>query len=121
EAPTVYARPEEERKPGEAVLVGRAMFAENGKQTEPMKRMQLVLVGQPDSPTKEERYNLRTDEEGNYKFPSVVPGPYRLTNPLAGTPIWRLRVALKASEEKQLDLTPANNVSVQDRSPTRPG
>ena len=117
EGPTIYKRPEAERQPGEAVLVGRAIFAEKGESVQPMKRVQLFLVGQPDSATKEERYNLRTDADGNYKFPSVVPGPYMLTNRIAGPPIWRLRVDLKPAEEKQLDLTPANSVGAQDDFP----
>lgn len=105
---------EPERQAGNAVLVGRALFAEAGAKPEPMRRLQLFLMGQPDSPTKEERYKLRTDEDGTFKFPNVPPGPYMLTNRLAGQPIWRLRVELKPAEEKQLDLNPGNSVAVRD-------
>ena len=84
-----------------------------------MGRLQLFLVGQPDSPTKEERYNLRTDENGGFKFPNVPPGRYMLTNRLAGQPIWRLRVELQPAEEKQLDLNPGNSVTVRDDFPGR--
>jgi tetratricopeptide (TPR) repeat protein len=108
---------EHEMQTGNSALVGRALFAEKGEKPQPMPRMQLFLVGQPDSPTKEERYNLRTDQEGNFKFPNVVPGPYMLTNRVAGQPIWRLRVELKPSEEKQLSLDPANSVTVRDDFP----
>jgi hypothetical protein len=79
--------------------------------------MQLFLVGQPDSPTKEERYNLRTAEDGSFKFPNVVPGPYMLTNRVAGEPVWRLRVVLKPSEERELNLDPGNSLPVQDDFP----
>jgi tetratricopeptide (TPR) repeat protein len=116
--PTASSRSAEpERQVGNAVLVGRALFAEAGAKPEPMRRLQLFLMGQPDSPTKEERYNLRTDEDGSFKFPNVPPGPYMLTNRLAGQPIWRLRVELKSAEEKQLDLNPGNSVAVRDDFP----
>jgi len=108
---------ERERETGNAVLVGRALFAESGAKPQAMQRLQLFLMGRPDSPTKEQRYVLRTDEDGNFKFPNVPPGPYMLTNRIAGQPIWRLRVELKPGEEKQLDLTPANSVGVQDDFP----
>jgi hypothetical protein len=74
-------------------------------------------VGQPDSPTKEERYNLRTDEDGTFKFPDVIPGPYKLTDRVAGPPIWRLRVELKPSETKVLELGPSNSLASQDDFP----
>jgi hypothetical protein len=111
--------PEKERAAGNASLEGRAMFAESGKTPQPMQRQQLFLVGQPNSPTQRERYNLRTDEHGNFKFPDVVPGPYKLTNRLAGQPTWRLLVELKASEVKVLELTPANSVASLDDFPER--
>jgi hypothetical protein len=106
-----------ERLPGHAALTGRALFAENGGKAQPMRRLQLFLVGQPDSPTKEERYNLRTNEDGSFVFPDVEPGPYMITNRVAGQPIWRLRVELKPTEERQLDLTPDNSVAVRDDFP----
>lgn len=110
-------RPEKEREAGKASLEGHAVFAEPGQEPRAMRRLQLFLVGQPDSPTKTERYNLRTDEEGRFKFPDVVPGPYKLTNRVAGQPIWRLRVELKPSETKVLELTPENSLASQDDFP----
>jgi tetratricopeptide (TPR) repeat protein len=108
---------EPERQAGNAVLVGRALFAEAGAKPEPMRRLQLFLKGQPDSPTREERYVLRTDEDGNFRFPNVPPGQYMLTNRLAGQPIWRLRVELKPAEEQQLELNPGNSVAARDDFP----
>ncbi len=114
-APRRAAGPE--RQAGNAVLVGRAMFAEGSAKPQPMGRLQLFLRGDPESPTKEERFVLRTDEEGNFKFPNVPPGPYMLTNRIAGQPIWRLRVELKPAEEQQLELNPGNSVAVRDDFP----
>lgn len=110
-------RAEKERTAGNASLEGRAVFAEDGQSPQPMRREQLFLVGQPNSPTQRERYNLRTDENGTFKFPDVVPGPYKLTNRVAGKPTWRMRVELKASEVKVLELTPTNSTAMQDDFP----
>jgi hypothetical protein len=117
ESPVAGRSPQAERQVGHAVLTGRALFAENGGKAEPMRRLQLFLVGQPDGPTKEERYNLRTTEDGSFTFPDVVPGPYMITNRVAGQPIWRLRVELKPGEEKQLDLMNDNSVAARDDFP----
>jgi tetratricopeptide (TPR) repeat protein len=116
-AATNPSRPEKERTAGNASLEGRAVFGEGGQSPQPMERLQLFLVGQPNSPTQRERYNLRTDEHGNFKFPDVVPGPYKLTNRVAGQPIWRLRVEFKPSEVKVLELTPANSLASVDDFP----
>jgi len=116
-APTLKGSSRSERQTGNAVLVGRALSVEKGPRPEPMRRLQLFLVGQPNSPTKEERYNLRTGEDGTFTFPNVVPGPYMLTNRVAGQPTWRLRVELKPAEERQLDLTSGNSTSVRDDFP----
>jgi hypothetical protein len=114
-APSRAAAPE--RQAGNAALVGRAMFAEGSAKPQPMGRLQLFLRGDPDSPTREARFVLRTDDEGNFTFPNVPPGPYMLTNRIAGQPIWRLRVELKPAEEQQLELNPGNSVAVRDDFP----
>jgi len=115
--PAVAAMPAGgERELGNASLEGRVVFGE-GQDLQPMVRKALILVGQPGTPTKEERYNLRTDEEGRYRFPSVAPGPYMLTDRVAGPVIWRLRVELQPSQEMTLNLNPANSVKVRDDFP----
>jgi tetratricopeptide (TPR) repeat protein len=101
----------------EASLEGHAVFTEDGKTPKPMRRLQLFLVGQNGSPTKDERHNLRTDEDGRFRFPKVLAGSYKLTNRIAGQPIWRLRVELKPGESKQLELTPANTTATRDDFP----
>ena len=111
------SRSGEERQAGNASLEGRAVFAEAGQAPKPMARLQLFLV--PESPTQTERYHLRTDEQGNFKFPDVIPGPYKLIDRVAGQPIWRLRVEFKPSETKALELTPANSLAMQDDFPER--
>jgi tetratricopeptide (TPR) repeat protein len=111
------SRSGEGRQAGNASLEGRAIFAEAGQAPKPMARLQLFLV--PESPTLKERYHLRTDEEGNFKFPDVVPGPYKLIDRVAGQPIWRLRVEVKPSETKVLELTPANSLAMRDDFPER--
>lgn len=65
--------------------------------------------------TKEQRYNLRTDEQGHFKFSNVE--PYKLTNQVAGQPIWLLRVELKASQDMFLGLNAANSVNARDDFP----
>ena len=109
------SRSGEERQAGNASLEGRAIFAEAGQAPKPMARLQLFLV--PESPTQKERYHLRTDEEGKFKFPDVIPGPYKLIDRVAGQPIWRLRVEFKPSETKVLELTQSNSLAVQDDFP----
>jgi tetratricopeptide (TPR) repeat protein len=109
------SRSTEERQAGNASLEGRAIFAEAGQAPKPMARLQLFLV--PESPTQKERYHLRTDQEGNFKFSNVVPGPYKLIDRVAGQPIWRLRVELKPSEAKVLELTPDNSAAIRDDFP----
>lgn len=110
-------RSDGEREAGNASLEGRAVFAEAGQAPKPMARLQLFLS--PENPTQKEYYNLRTDEEGNFKFPNVIPGSYKLTNRVAGQPTWRLRVELKPSDSTVLELTPANSLTVRDDFPER--
>lgn len=101
---------------GDSGLAGRVLYAESGAPV-PLQREQLHLIGLPDTPTKEQRYVLRTDQEGRFEFKRIVPGPYRLTNRVAGQPTWRLKVELEPGSVGTLDLTPDNSTKVRDDFP----
>lgn len=115
--PSADSFKEAEQQPGRASLEGEARFGETSSELKPMRRLQLFLIGQSESPTKDEYYVLRTDEQGRFRFPNIAPGPYKLTNRIAGVPIWRLRVELKPSQVGILDLTPANSIAARDDFP----
>jgi len=102
--------------PGQASLEGQVVMPEGGSG----QRRMLVLYGLPNSATKEERYQIRTDESGRFRFPSVTPGPYMLTDAVSGPRNWRLRVELQPSQSATLDLTPANHIKVKDDFPAAP-
>lgn len=88
-------------------------------QPQPQTRLQLHLVGQPDSPTKEVRRVLRTDKDGRFQFNDVVAGPYMLTDRIAGKPGWRLKIEVSAGSTLRLDLSPSNRTDVRDDFPAR--
>jgi hypothetical protein len=83
-----------------------------------MPLLQLFLKGRPNAPNREERYYVRTDQAGHFSFDNVAPGVYKLTNRVAGKPLWRLRVELKPAESATLDLSPANGIAQRDDFPT---
>ena len=82
-----------------------------------VSRRMLILYGLADSATKDQRYQVRTDDNGRFRFPSLPPGPYMLTDAVAGPRNWRLRVELQPSQAATLDLTPANHIKVKDDFP----
>ena len=47
----------------------------------------------------------------------MVPGPYKLTDRVAGKPTWRLRVEISPSDARVLELTPDNSIAVRDDFP----
>ncbi len=108
----------EEQKAGGARLEGQAVFAEDGESPKPMSLLQVFLKGRPGTPNQEQRYYVRTDQSGHFTFDNVAPGVYKLTNRVAGKPLWRLRVELKPDEHAALDLSPANSVAQRDDFPT---
>ena len=65
------------------MIEGQAYLG-SADQRQPQVRLQLHLVGQPDSPTKEQRYVLRTNQDGSFRFGNVMPGFYMLTDKIAG-------------------------------------
>lgn len=85
----------------------------------PMIRLQLFLKGVPGTAVRDEYHLLRTDQQGTFRFPNVVPGEYMLTDGIAGTPRWRLRVVLARGQRSVLDLSPSNDASVRDDFPER--
>ena len=114
-APSVSPAAEEgpAQKPELASLSGRALGPEG-----PKARLQLFLKGTPGSPVKNEYHLLRTDQQGNFHFPNVVPGHYMLTNAIAGAATWRLRIPLTPGQHV-VDLSPANSSAVRDDFPER--
>ena len=74
----------------------------------PKGRLLLFLKGVPGSAVENEYRSLRTDRGGHFQFANVPPGEYVLTDAVAGSPTWRLRVSLTRGQQLALDLTPAN-------------
>jgi hypothetical protein len=102
------------QRPELATLSGKAIGPDK-----PMARLQLFLKGVPTSTVKDEYHLLRTDQQGNFNFPNVVPGDYMLTNAVAGPVLWRLRVALGGGQHLVVDLSPANSSTIRDDFPER--
>ena len=98
--------------PEMATLTGHAVGSDGAK-----SRLQLFLKGVPGTPVQDEYHILRTDQQGNFRFAEVVPGDYMLTNAIAGSPAWRLRVSLAKGERLVLGLSPANQTTVRDDFP----
>ena len=95
-------------------LRGIVLWGETGQAPLPQPRLQLHLIGLPGTPTKGLRHTLRSDEYGHFEFKRVAPGPYKLTNVIAGRPKWHLRVVVEAGRDAALDLTPENSLGVRD-------
>jgi hypothetical protein len=88
-----------------------------GPQAGPAKRLQLFLIEQP---SRAHHYPVRTDEEGRFRFPSVAPGIYKLSDRITGPPTWRLRVEAKPGQIVFLDLGPDNSTKSRDDFPGHP-
>ena len=82
-----------------------------------LTRLQLFLKGLDKTPTKDVHIVQRTDADGRFAFRNVPAGTYRLTNRIAGEPLWRVRVTVEAGQEASVDLTPQNSVRVRDDFP----
>jgi hypothetical protein len=103
---------------GDSGLRGRVTWTD-GEPPVKVTRMQLFLKGIPGTPTKDFQAVLRTDEDGNFEFKNVPAGEYRLSNRIAGQPVWRLRVKVPPSETVALDLTQGNSLRVRDDFPAQ--
>ena len=99
-------------KPEMATLSGRAVGPDGSR-----SRLQLFLKGVPGTAVKDEYHILRTDPQGHFRFTDVAPGEYMLTDAVAGTPAWRLRVSLAKNEQRVVDLSPANETTIRDDFP----
>jgi hypothetical protein len=104
---------------GTSTLSGRAVWS-GGEPPVKLGRLQLFLKGVPGTPTKDIQYVLRTDEEGAFRFRNVAAGTYKLTNRIAGEPVWRLRVEVPPSREVVLELGPHNSLRARDDFPSDP-
>ncbi len=80
-------------------------------------RMQLLLIGLPDSPTKDVRFVLRTDQDGHYEFKRIPAGSYKLEVLLEMKPRWRLKVAVEPGQDVAVDLTPENSFPARNDFP----
>jgi len=85
-----------------------------GEPPVPQNRLQLFLMGLPNTPTKDGRYALRTDENGAYAFQRIPAGTYKLEVLLMMKPRWRLKLTLEPGQELVVDLTPENSVPRRD-------
>lgn len=99
---------------------GTVGWAEPGQGVQPLNRKLIHLVGLKNTPTSGLRYNIRSDEDGRFKFEHVAPGPYKLTDVIAGEPMWRLRITVPETQEATVDLGPGNSAKVRDDFPEPP-
>jgi hypothetical protein len=102
---------------GDAGLYGQVTWSADPGGPASTKRLQIHLTGVPGTSSKEQRYTVRTDDEGRYEFKQIVAGPYKVTDRIAGTPTWRLRVEVQPGRDTAFDLSPANSVTVRDDFP----
>jgi hypothetical protein len=125
EGATTSARaPDGSREPvsgprvGDSGISGTVTLAEGGGSPELKRRMQVHLIALPGQQTVEEgRFTVRTDQDGRYAFTKIPPGVYKLTNTVAGPPLWRLRVTIAPGRETTLDLNNGNSLTVRDDFP----
>jgi len=99
---------------------GTVRWAEPGqKADQPLNRKLLHLVGLKNTATHGLRYNVRSDENGRYEFTNIVAGPYKLTDAIAGEPMWRLKITVPQAQETAVDLDTQNSAKVRDDFPER--
>jgi hypothetical protein len=117
--PASPTRPEDGRV-GDSGISGTVTWTESGGAAEVKRRMQVHLIALPGQQSVEEqRFTIRTDENGRYAFLKIPPGMYKLTNTVAGPPLWRLRVTIAPGRETTLDLNNANSVTSRDDFPDK--
>jgi hypothetical protein len=105
---------------GDGSVHGVVRWAEPGERREqPLNRKLLHLVGLKNTPTHGLRYNVRSDENGRYEFTNIVAGPYKLTDAIAGEPMWRLKITVSKAQEAAVDLDTQNSAKVRDDFPEK--
>jgi hypothetical protein len=102
--------------PGTGRVEGRAVSIDVA-QPGPLSRQTLFLIEQP---SRVNYFRLRTDEAGRFRFAAVPPGMYKLSDRITGSPLWRLRVEVKAGQNVFIDLGPGNARRVRDDFPDQP-
>jgi hypothetical protein len=118
EQETVAAPPPAvDKEIGDSGLSGRVVWT-GGEPPVKTGRMQLFLKGVPGTPTKDFQYVLRTEEDGAFQFKNIAAGSYKLTNRIAGEPVWRLRVEIPPAGDVALDLGPQNSLRARDDFPS---
>ena len=108
---------EANEREGDSGVSGVVTWAEPGAEPQPRQRMQVHLIALPGQEIAEQRFTVRTDQDGRYSFKRVPAGSYKVTNSVGGTPQWRLQLKLEAGRETTLDLNTGNSVSVRDDFP----
>ena len=105
-------------KSGSSGVRGIVRWAEPGQPAEqPLNRKLLHLVGLKNTATSGLRYNIRSDENGRYEFTNIVAGSYKLTDAIAGEPMWRLKITVPKAQETDVDLELNNSAKVRDDFP----
>ena len=112
-------RERNDAKAGNSGVRGVVEWAEAGQGVQPLDRKLLHLVGLKNTHTSGLRYSIRSDSSGRYGFEHVVAGPYKLTDTIAGRPLWRLKITVADAEEAVVDLGPNNSAKVRDDFPER--
>jgi hypothetical protein len=102
---------------GGGAVSGMVMWGLPGDPRQPREHQLVLLQGIPGTPTKGLFYRTRTDGQGRYEFTRVVPGPYKVTDAMAGPVTWRVRIAVDPVQPTVLDLTPDNTVEQRDDFP----
>ena len=110
------ASDEARTRPALATLEGRMVLPEPGPN--PPQRRMVILYGLANSVTRDERHQVRTDENGRFRLPNLLPGAYMVTDAVSGSRNWRLRIELQPGQSATLDLTPTNHIKVRDDFPT---
>jgi len=101
---------------GDSTVRGQVSWPD-GEPPIKLTRLQVFLKGIDRTPTKDVHLVARTDEDGRFAFKNVPAGTYKVTNRIAGEPLWRVRVSVEAGKDASVDLTPQNRLSVRDDFP----